>query len=140
MGAIAKAELESRISDLIAAERRSSERALRLEEQLLSERTARGTTPNADIAAEYQERISQLSEEHQSQIHRYEAQIAELTAAEQRAACLNEQRDAAEKRNEEHAAWLTQQLRAEKRSYEDQLAKLRAAEKRNEDRILLLMQ
>merc|ERR1711920_835561 len=84
--------------------------------------------------------MGQLSEEHQAQIHRYEAQISELTAAEQRAVCLNEQRDAAEKRNEEHVAWLTQQLRAEKRSYEDQIAKLRAAEKRNEDRILLLMQ
>merc|ERR1712203_561194 len=107
--AIIRAELETRISDLIAAERRSSDRALRLEEQLQSERSARGMSRNADTTAECQrrceERLVQLSEEHQAQIHRYEAQVSELTAAEQRAICLNEQRDAAEKRNEEHVAW-----------------------------------
>jgi len=88
------------------------------------------------------EELSSLSErdaaEHQQREACLQAQIAEMAAAQR---CGGDELAKDQRRNyEEHIDWLMQQLRTEKRGYEDQIAKLRASEKRNEDRLLFLLQ
>lgn len=142
---------ERRAAEAAVSERQSSVRLeqLQLENrieciELQAERRELADCRDALALSESQvKELAHLAERQEEERHQTEAAVLELAAAgrcrDARLEELCEEREGQRREFEEHIEWLTQQLRSEKRGYEDHIARLRAAEKRNEDRIFLLM-
>lgn len=126
------ARLEAQLADAEARAHREALRTEALEREAAAARAALAAARARDEVAE-ELRAQRAEEAARAARERF---AAERAALERRA----EECAASERRCEEQAARLAKQMLAEKAGYEEQLGKLRAAEKRNEDRILSLMQ
>mmetsp|Transcript_40138 Transcript_40138/g.115853 ORF Transcript_40138/g.115853 Transcript_40138/m.115853 type:complete len:261 (-) Transcript_40138:49-831(-) len=131
-----------------AAERQSSCRMEQLQQEHSAECSALDAEREALVRCQSElalaegrcEELALRSERQEEERQLTEARISELQrSSEARLEEVSEEREGQRNEYEEHVDWLRQQLRSEKRGYEDQIAKLRAAQRRNEEQLLLLL-